>query len=244
MSADSDSSLLPSPLAEVLADIQQAEQRAGRVGQVQLVAVTKGHTPQEVVRHVLSQPGGAGLPLAESRGQELRDKQRELAELGQQVAEWHFIGPLQRNKIKYLSRVTLVHTLEAAWQAEEIARAAHKWGQAPDVLLQMHNGEAQKHGCAPQDLPRLYHEVMQTGLQVRGLMVMAPYGQPEAAQRLFSDAAQRAHDLGLSDLSMGMSDDFPQAIAAGATLVRVGTRLFTDPPVTDPATTAPPTRTP
>lgn len=213
-------------LTAVLSEIEQAAQSAGRAGQVRLVAVTKGHTVSEIIERVLQQPGGAGLPLAENRGQELRDKVNEVAERGQQVGEWHFIGPLQRNKIKYLSRVSLIHTLEEAWQAEELARAAERWGHAPAALLQMHNGEPQKHGCDPAELPKLYRAVKESGLEVRGLMVMAPYGQPEQASALFAQTALRAHDLGLSELSMGMSDDFPLAIAQGATLVRVGTRLF------------------
>ncbi len=213
-------------LHAVLTEIDQVSTSCGRAGQVQLVAVTKGHSLADIQRHVLSQPGGDALPLAESRGQELRDKMDEAAQAGQAVAQWHFIGPLQRNKIKYLSRVSLVHTLEELWQAEEIARLGHKWGRAPAVLIQVHNGEAQKHGCSPAELPALRRATEQTGLEVRGLMVMAPYGQPHEARRLFGETAQLAHDLGLSELSMGMSGDFAEAIEQGATLVRVGTRLF------------------
>lgn len=206
-------------LPEVLAGIRQAEREAGRPeGSVQLVAVSKGHTPEQIQSSILRH---GSFPLAENRGQELRDKAALLPD-----AEWHFIGPLQRNKIKYLRPVSLVHTIEAAWQAEAIAEAAQKWGHAPAVLLQVHNGEAQKHGAFPDDLPQLLKDVRATGLTVRGLMVMAPYDQPEAAASLFQDTARRAHDLGLGELSMGMSDDYPLAIAAGATLVRVGRKLF------------------
>lgn len=185
---------------------------------MQLVAVTKGHSLPEIESAVL--PYGS-FPLGENKGQELRDKAAARPDL-----DWHFIGPLQRNKVKYLRPVSLVHTIEEAWQAQAIAQAAQGWGRAPAVLLQMHNGETQKHGVAPDDLPALLREVRATGLEVRGLMVMAPYDQPSEAERLFKDTALRAHDLGLSELSMGMSGDFAQAIAAGATLVRVGTRLF------------------
>ncbi len=204
----------------VLAAIREAEAASVRTpGRVRLVAVTKGRTPEQISEAVLSH---GPFPLAENRGQELRDKKLVLP-----GAEWHFIGPLQRNKIKYLQGVSLIHTLEEAWQATALAGAAAKWGQAPAVLLQMHNGEAQKHGVPPEELPALLREVRATGLEVRGLMVMAPYDQPEAARQVFGETAARAHDLGLSELSMGMSDDFPQAIAAGATLVRIGRSLFT-----------------
>ncbi|WP_135228753.1 YggS family pyridoxal phosphate-dependent enzyme [Deinococcus fonticola] len=204
---------------EVLAGIRAAEVAAGRVpGSVQLVAVTKGHSAEQIQQSILVH---GAFALAENKGQELRDKVPLLP-----GAQWHFIGAFQRNKVKYLRDVTLIHSLEERWQAEALAEAAQKWGRAPDVLLQMHNGEAQKHGVSPDDLPQMLRDVRATGLNVRGLMVMAPYDQPEAAAQVFRTTAQWAHELGLPELSMGMSDDYPQAIAAGATLVRVGRRLF------------------
>lgn len=213
-------------LPEILAEIRRAEAEAGRApGSVQLVAVTKGHPLPEIREKVLAH----GLfPLAENRGQELRDKLAALGEHGLEAAEleWHFIGPVQRNKVKYLRGVSLIHSIEDAEQARAIADAAAKWGRAPDVLLQRHNGEGQKHGALPEALPALLREVRAAGLNVRGLMVMAPYGQPDAARRIFEGTAAQARALGLPELSMGMSDDYPAAIAAGSTLVRVGTRLF------------------
>ncbi len=217
-------------LPDVLQEIQAAEASAGRsAGSVRLVAVTKGHSLEQIRESVLPhaglQPGG--FPLAENRGQELRDKVAEwAAQLADPPLEWHFIGPVQRNKVKYLRPVTLIHTIEDLSQAEAIAAAAEGWGRAPDVLLQMHNGEAQKHGAEAGQLPALLREVQQTGLRVRGLMVMAPYGDPEAAERVFAEAARQAEGLDLPELSMGMSDDFQAAIRHGATLVRVGRRLF------------------
>lgn len=214
-------------LPGVLAGIRAAEQAAGRVpGSARLVAVTKGQDLDAIEHCVLAH---GAFPLGEGRAQELRDKSALRPEL-----EWHFIGSLQRNKVKYLRHVTLVHSIEAPWQAEAIAQAAQGWGRAPDVLLQVHNGEAQKHGAETHELAGVLREVEQTGLTVRGLMVMAPdlddLPLPERDARLltlFTDTARRAHDLGLSELSMGMSGDYPHAVAAGATLVRVGRSLFT-----------------
>ncbi|AXG98495.1 YggS family pyridoxal phosphate-dependent enzyme [Deinococcus wulumuqiensis] len=204
---------------QVLSDIRAAEQQAGReAGSVRLVAVTKGHALDEIRERVLAH---GDFPLAENRGQELRDKVAAWPQ-----AEWHFIGPLQRNKVKYLRGVTLVHSIEEVWQAQALADAAAAWGQAPDVLLQRHNGEGQKHGVLPEDLPAVLREVQATGLRVRGLMTMAPYDDPARAAQVFADTARQARELGLPDLSMGMSGDYPLAIAAGATLVRVGRRLF------------------
>lgn len=210
----------------VLAAIRQAEAQAGRPpGSARLVAVTKGQDLPSIERCVLS---FGAFPLGEGRAQELRDKAAVRPDL-----EWHYIGTLQRNKVKYLRPVTLVHSIEAVWQAEAIAQAAQGWGRAPDVLLQLHNGEAQKHGLSGAELPGALREVQATGLTVRGLMVMAPdVGGLEDAERdarllaLFTDTARRAHDLGLSELSMGMSGDYPLAVRAGATLVRVGRSLF------------------
>ena len=221
-------------LKQVLSEVQAAQLESGRPeGSVRLVVVSKGRSLEAIETEILSQAAALPLPvmLAENRGQELRDKVREAGERGwaERFAppEWHFIGPLQRNKIKYLEPVSLIHTLEAAWQVHAIAQAAEGWGHAPAALIQLHNGEAQKHGVAPEDAAALYHEAVQSGLEVRGLMVMAPYGDPEAARRVFGQTARCAAELGLSELSMGMSDDFLPAIQQGATLVRIGRRLFT-----------------
>lgn len=214
-------------LHTVLAGLRAAEAQAGRpAGSARLVAITKGHPMPEIEARVLAH---GDFPLGENRGQELRDKAAEFAAAGKEVT-WHFIGPLQRNKIKYLQPVSLVHALEAPWQAQEIARAAEKWGRAPAVLVQMHNGEAQKHGVDPAEVAGVVGEVRACGLDVRGLMVMAPDARDGADEahirRVFTDTARRAHDLGLGELSMGMSDDYPLAVQAGATLVRVGRSLF------------------
>ena len=217
-------------LTGVLSEISAAELAAGRAaGSVRLIVVSKGQR-LETVREKIIEPGllPLPLPLAENRGQELRDKRRATAEIEDAwpPIEWHFIGPLQLNKIKYLKEVSLIHTLESAGQVQALAEAAGKWGHAPAVLIQLHNGEAQKHGVMPSDLPALRREAKAAGLEVRGLMVMAPYGDLAAAKQVFEGAANLASELNLPELSMGMSDDFLQAIAAGATLVRIGRRLF------------------
>ncbi|GHG00512.1 UPF0001 protein [Deinococcus piscis] len=213
-------------LPDVLARIRAAEARAGRLqGSARLVAVTKGHLLEEIRARVLTH---GDFPLGENRGQEVRDKVREWSETAQGVPqpEWHCIGPLQSNKVKYLERVALIHAIEDVSQAEVVAEYAQKWGHAPGVLLQLHNGEAQKHGIEPERLGAVLSGVRATGLDVLGLMVMAPYEQPDEARRIFRETAQRAHDLGLAELSMGMSGDFETAVEEGSTLVRVGSALF------------------
>ena len=226
---------LNASLTEVLSEIRLAEEEAGRAaGSVRLIVVSKGQS-LETIREKIVAPGllAPPLPLAENRGQELRDKVRGVAgtaedwpKLEWPRLEWHFIGPLQRNKIKYLKEVSLIHTLENAEQVRALAAAAGGWGHAPEVLVQLHNGEAQKHGVLAAEVPALCREAKDAGLTVRGLMVMAPYGDPAAAQQVFEGASRLAQSLSLPELSMGMSDDFLQAIAAGATLVRIGRRLF------------------
>ncbi|MDO4264358.1 MAG: YggS family pyridoxal phosphate-dependent enzyme [Deinococcus sp.] len=213
-------------LPDVLARIRTAEACAGRPeGSARLVAVTKGHPLEEIRSRVLAH---GHFPLGENRGQEVRDKVAEWSETAQGAPqpEWHYIGPLQSNKVKYLERVALIHAIEDVAQAQVLAEYGQKWGRAPGVLLQVHNGEAQKHGIAPAQLVDVLAGVRATGLDVRGLMVMAPYGQPAEARRIFRETAQRAHDLGLSELSMGMSGDFEAAVEEGSTLVRVGSALF------------------
>lgn len=182
---------------------------------VKVLAVTKGRTPAEM--SLLP----ASLPFGENKAQELRDKAPLFPE-----REWHFLGTLQSNKFKYLRPVSLIHTLTTTEQAELLAEWANKWGHAPDVLLQVHNGETQKQGAPAERLPTLLTEVRATGLLVRGLMVMAPADNPEAARATFRRTAQLADALDLPELSMGMSDDFELAIAEGATIIRIGRRLF------------------
>lgn len=206
-------------LQEVLAGIRSAEKTAGRLpDSVRLLAVTKNHSIEDIEQHVLKY---GSYPLGENRGQELRDKIQIKPQ-----AEWHFIGPLQRNKIKYLKNVSLIHALEDLWQAQAIAEAAEQWGSAPDVLLQVHNGEPQKHGALPENIPVLLSDVQATGLNVRGLMVMAPDEDAHKARQVFRNTARLANQLELPELSMGMSNDYALAIAEGATLVRIGRRIF------------------
>lgn len=208
-------------LPEVLAQIAESAQNVGRPqGSVKLIAVTKGQSEEAIQRCIISH---GNFPLAEGRAQALRDKMLALPE-----QEWHFIGPFQINKVKYFKDVALIHSLEAVWQAEAIARHATSWGKAPAVLIQVHNGEEQKHGVPKKQLADMLKTVRQIGLSVSGLMVMAPYDRPQLSKQIFEETQMRAHDLGLSELSMGMSDDFEIAIQAGSTMVRVGRRLFNE----------------
>jgi hypothetical protein len=193
---------------------------------VRLVAVTKG-LGLDVVRAALA----AGLvDLGESYVQELVAKavelEREQAD-GSDAAglpRWHAIGRLQRNKVRKAAPfVTLWHSVDRLSLGAEIARCAP--GAA--VLVQVNtSGEESKGGCPPVMAAGLVEGLVDLGLDVRGLMTIAPVGPPEVARPAFHAARELRDRLGLSELSMGMSGDLEVALSEGATLVRVGTGLF------------------
>jgi pyridoxal phosphate enzyme (YggS family) len=194
---------------------------------VRLVAVTKGFGP-DVVRAALA----AGLvDIGESYVQELVAKAAELAAdadtdstAGLPAPRWHAIGRLQRNKVrKAAPLVALWHSVDRLPLGAEIAR--HAPGAA--VLVQVNtSGEQVKGGCTPAEAPRLVEALADLGLDVQGIMTMAPEGPPEGARSAFVAAREIRDRLGLRELSMGMSGDLDVALREGATLVRVGTGLF------------------
>jgi pyridoxal phosphate enzyme (YggS family) len=189
----------------------------GSPGTVKLVAVTKGHDVS-VAREAVA----AGLvDLGENYAQELLDKAGAVEGAG---VRWHFIGRIQRNKVKAIAPlVHLWHGVDRLSAGEEIARRAP--GAA--VLIQVNaSGEESKAGCRPEEFSQLLSDLRDAGLDVRGIMTMAPLGDREAARRAFEKAKELAGFHGLPELSMGMSDDFDLAVAAGATMVRVGSALF------------------
>jgi PLP dependent protein len=168
--------------------------------------------------------------VGENYAQELRDKRRELADV---PLRWHFIGPVQTNKVKYVVGCTLVHTVDRVELVEAIEARADRSGIDQDVLVQVNvAGEASKHGTAPGDVPALLDRIARSSrVRCRGLMLIPPLLEPEetrphfaALRRLRDDLAKQGHALDV--LSMGMSADFEVAIEEGATLVRVGTALF------------------
>jgi len=217
-------------LAEVRERMARAETAAGRpAGSVRLIAVSK-KMPADDVRAAMA----AGQRLfGENYGQELRDKRAALA-AEPSPPTWHFIGPLQSNKVKYVAgQVALVHTIDSV----ALLEAFEARGVAQDCLVQVNvAGEAQKRGVAPADLPGLLDRFA-TAAHVRcaGLMLIPPFTDDPAAARPHFAALRALRDreadrsrpnVELRELSMGMSGDFELAIAEGATLVRVGTAIF------------------
>jgi hypothetical protein len=206
-------------LIDVGDKIAAAARAAGRdPSTVTLLAVSKT-VPAERVREAMR----AGHDLfGENYAQELRDKAREVED-----ARWHFIGPLQRNKVKYVVGVAeLVHSVDSPSLLDEIAARADKLGVVQRCLVQVNVGdESQKSGCAVAGVPALVRAfAARPSVRCEGLMCIPPDGVPP--RPFFENLAKLAAAEGLRELSMGMSSDFADAIAAGATLVRVGTAIF------------------
>ena len=215
--------------SRVCEEIHQAVDRAGRNPQsVRLMAVSK-KVPAERLRILW----GLGHRLfGENRVQEARVKIPEMPAGG----EWHFIGGLQTNKAKeaveWFDVIESVDRLELATELQKRAEAA---GKNLKVLLEINvGGEAAKHGVQPDEAAALFQAVNAlTRLEVRGLMAIPPFREkPEDARAFFRklreirDQLEQTSGAALPELSMGMSHDFPVAIAEGATLVRIGTALF------------------
>ncbi|PTN32017.1 YggS family pyridoxal phosphate-dependent enzyme [Desulfonatronum sp. SC1] len=204
-----------------------------RPEEVRIVAVSK-YQPATAVTNL----AGAGQrDFGESYVQEALAKQRVIR---RPDLRWHFLGRLQRNKAKYLpGNFMLFHGLDNAALALDLHERLQVKSQMLDVLIQVNLGdEPQKGGVTPGGLPALAEHVGGlSGLALRGLMALPPFELDLAhKQRLFGelrrlrDAVQRQTGLWLPELSMGTTDDFPQAIAEGATMVRIGTRIFGDRP--------------
>lgn len=196
---------------------------------VKLIAVTKKFPPTRIMP--VYETGHRDF--GENRVQELLPKMTELPE----DIRWHLIGSLQRNKVKdVIGRVFLIHSVDSLGLAAEISKQSVKRALATSILLQVNiAGEASKHGFAPQDLLREIKEIrLLPGIRIKGLMTMAPIAAaPEEVRPVFRGLAELALRLGkenpgleLSELSMGMSDDFEIAVEEGATMVRIGSRIF------------------
>ncbi len=216
-------------LAAVQAQIAAAAARAGRsAGDVTLVSVSKTHPPESV-----SEALAAGqCVFGESRVQEARAK----IPLVPGRARWHFIGHLQRNKIRHaLPLFELFHGVDSIEIARDIGRIAEEDGALPRVLIEVNvAGEGSKFGFSPEKVRAQIEELLSLRrLTIEGLMcIPPPQPRAEMARRYFvalremRDQLEREFRISLPELSMGMSGDFGVAIEEGATLVRVGTAIF------------------
>lgn len=223
-------------LREVRARIERACDRCGRTpDEVALVAVSKTRPVD-----VLAEAVAAGvLDLGENRAQELHQKAQVM---DGSTVRWHFIGHLQSNKVRQVVGVaTLIHSVDRYGVAEAVAKRAVANGFVQDVLIEVNvSGEATKHGVEPARCISLATELSRLeGLNVRGLMTMAPMANdPEDSRGFFAALRELGTDLAgrlprATELSMGMTRDFEVAIEEGATLVRVGEAIFGPRPATN-----------
>jgi PLP dependent protein len=203
-------------IAESLAAVR-AELPAG----VTLVAVSKTQPP-EAIREAYA---AGQRDFGENYAQEWRAKADALADLTD--LRWHFIGGLQTNKVRYLAgRVASVQTVDRLELARELSKRLAGKGARVQVFLEVNvAGEASKEGCDPAALPDLAEAVRALpGLDLVGLMCIPPAeGDPRPHFRLLRALRDQ---LGLAELSMGMSGDWRVAVEEGATFLRIGTAIF------------------
>lgn len=218
-------------LEEIKRRINSAATRAGRdPSDILLLGVTKGIDTGRIREGI-----EAGIKtLGESRVQEALPK---IKALGRDVT-WHFIGPLQRNKVKYIIGLfELIHSLDNMGLAEEIDKRYSQTNLVQKILVEVNvGGEESKHGVAPEDTVQFIKEIKGLRhLEICGLMTIPPFSEdPEDSRpyfrmlyELYKEVHRTFPDLrSFHDISMGMSNDFEIAIEEGATIVRIGTALF------------------
>jgi pyridoxal phosphate enzyme (YggS family) len=216
-------------LEHVRERIATAAQKSGRAADsVELVAVSKTHDAERV--RLVADAGQ--MLFGESRVQEARAK----IPLLPSKLRWHFIGHLQKNKIRHaLPLFELFHSVDSLALAQDVNRVADEEGIDPRVLLEVNvSGEASKFGFNPEALRRDLAAIINLPrLTIEGLMTIPPFApEPENSRQYFvalralRDSLQTEFDVSLPQLSMGMSNDFWIAVEEGATLVRVGTSIF------------------
>ena len=200
--------------------------------EIRLIAVSKTQ-PEEVINEALR----AGINnLGENKAQELRDK----SELIRGEFKWHFIGHLQTNKVKYVIKAAeFIHAVDSIKLAEEINRKSKEINKNQKVLLEIKTSdEATKFGLSNEkeifDVAQFCNK--NSNLELVGLMTMAPYTDDEnvirncfVQLRLLKEKLNK-NEFALSELSMGMTNDYKIAIEEGATMLRIGTAIFGDRP--------------
>ena len=223
--------MLKENLDHVESEIRNACEKSGRSREeVTLISVSKTKPVS-----MLEEAYGLGVRVfGENKVQELVEKYDALPE----DIKWHMIGHLQRNKVKYIiGKTALIHSVDSLRLAEAIEKEAAKQNITVDILIEVNVAkEESKFGLMPEEVPEFAEKV--SGLphiRVKGLMTIAPYVEnPEENRPVFAHlrklsvdiAKKNAHNISMSVLSMGMTNDYRVAIEEGATMVRVGTGIF------------------
>lgn len=214
---------------EVRKRVAEAASSVGRLPEeITLVAVTKTRTPDEI-RHAVE----AGLKVfGENRVQEAKSKCRLLPN----DLTWHMVGHLQTNKAKDAVEIfQCIHSLDSVHLAEELEKRCDAAGKTMDILLEVNvSGEESKFGLKPEQVEEVVRQLVGLPhLRLKGLMTMAPLADnPETVRPVFRalrHLRDRLNETGLchmTDLSMGMTQDYQVAIHEGATIVRIGSGIF------------------
>ncbi|HHX20052.1 MAG TPA: YggS family pyridoxal phosphate-dependent enzyme [Clostridiaceae bacterium] len=199
---------------------------------VQLIAISKNFPVSDLEKAYRC----GQISFGENRVQELQQKWIESAHLDMDI-DWHYVGMLQRNKVRFIiGRVSLIHSVGSLRLMRTIERLAARDEVVQDVLLQVNvSGEETKQGFEPDEVEGALMQCLEfSHIRVRGLMTMAPhYEDPEETRPVFRQLRELrdrliARDVvrDLPELSMGMTNDFEQAIEEGATIIRVGSAIF------------------
>ncbi len=215
----------------VKANIEEACNAADKnFDDIKIVAVTKTRTVEQI--NELIELGITDV--GENRVQELVEKYGKTKE----NVNWHLIGSLQKNKVKYIAdKVVMIHSVESFSLAEEINRQCAKIAKVMDVLIQVNiSGEETKSGIEPGCAHQFVQDVAKLeNIRVRGLMTMAPLNAAEheiskiftQLKQLSVDIASKKYDnINMDYLSMGMSNDYKTAVQCGANILRIGSALF------------------
>lgn len=221
-------------LAQVREEVSMAEKRSGRLpGSVKLIAVSKTFEKEYILRAIQA----GCLTFGENRIQEAKDK---IEAIGRNKVKWHFIGRLQKNKVKFIYDLfDLVHSVDSFELGQAIHLGAQTKGTVIPALVQVNiASEVTKSGIEPSHLEELLNKLSSlSGLQIKGLMTIPPLNSdPEKSRQYFAQlrelrdkmARSDIRNIELNELSMGMSGDYKIAIEEGATFVRVGSAIFGD----------------
>ena len=215
-------------------EIAETAKKCGRnPSEINLIGVTKT-VGTEKIKQLLN----AGVTtLGENRVQEFLPKYEELSKLPN-PPEWHFIGHLQKNKVKYIiNKVTLIHSVDSISLAQEINKQAEKIGKVVNILAEVNIAEEfSKFGIPPQQILKFVNDLKDLrNVQLKGLMCVPPFVENAHENRLnfgkmrnlqVDILKESLYSTKLKELSMGMSGDYLVAIEEGATMVRLGTALF------------------
>tara|TARA_R110000868_G_scaffold259361_16_gene517545 strand:+ start:16374 stop:17078 length:705 start_codon:yes stop_codon:yes gene_type:complete len=223
---------ISSNIEQINQQIQETCKRCGRdSSEITLIAVSKTKPNEAIIDACTS----GQLHFGENRMQELQDKMESIDLPG---IQWHMIGTMQSNKIKYIAeRVDWIHSVSKAKYLDEINKRAESAGRNINVLIQVNiSGEDQKSGCEISQLANiLEHAKTLSNIKIKGLMGLATFtDNPEDVRDEFAllrntlknHSFHNGGNIELRELSMGMSGDFQVAIEEGATMIRVGSAIF------------------